>query len=168
MFSMSITKYLFLEIFNYISCRCHSSSLELEDDEDAKFENIPEEIKRKITDFFEEIFLPALIKHIQPKCPELYGVPVEKLHLDKFVYNTHLLDGVFKREQQFDLVCLNPLSALLKRRLYDFEANEFVGAAIRLCKFFGLQEDADYLNQMVKGYITPEEHPDPEYLAQFH
>jgi len=43
------------------------------------FVNIPDEIKRDINDFFEIEFVPALIGHIQPNCPDLFGVPVEKL-----------------------------------------------------------------------------------------
>ncbi len=87
--------------------------------------------------------------------------------MDEIVSNTFAFDMVFKKEQRIDLRYLDTLFLLEKRRLYHFEASEFIGAAIRLCKFMGKQEWADKLNLIVKGFITPEEHPDSEFVPLF-
>jgi hypothetical protein len=68
---------------------------------------------------------------------------------------------VFNRKHHSDIVKMGSIQLLPISAYSIDEAKEEVGAAVRICKAMNMQKYADDFSEIVKGYFTPDEEPDP-------
>ena len=129
--------------------------------EDDSRKDLPEEIQLQILKFTKEHFLPALLKYLTEKNSAFEGINLKFTSLWEIATWTYDLDLVFQREQHYDIMKIESILSMPMSCCEIEEATEFVGAAVRICKAMKNQEYADGFSEIVKGYFTPAEKPNP-------
>ena len=122
---------------------------------------VPEEIQLRIRKFTVKYFLPALLKYLAEKNPVFEGINLKFTSLWEIATWTYDLDLVFQREQHYDIMKIESILSMPMSSCLIEKATELVGAAVRICKAMKNQEYADGFSEIVKGYFTPAEKPNP-------
>ena len=133
------------------------------------FDPIPGNVMKRIRDFAETKFVPAVLDYFEDIIPEYRENSLEEVKEIGF-YVPSYEDGRIARETAYDLHNLNVTDLILAdpdavyRKL---DGKRAIGSVIRICKAINKQKLADEVYRIVHKCFIPDEHQDPKDPNRF-
>jgi hypothetical protein len=127
---------------------------------------VPPETQEQICTYIENNLVPDIKRYVKEKYPEIDGVPIEHISLDRLDFCNGPFKLLFDVEQHYNLYLMGELLKFKRKRYFKVVAMHTVGAAIRISKDIKKEEHADRITEIINNSFIPDEHIDPERLSR--